>query len=290
MRKSADRVRRRHDGGDVRDRNHRLPPPAPRRKLRTGKEADISMADFDGKVALITGGGTGIGRATALQLAAEGAAVAVNYSRSRQEAEDTVAELRDGGARAIAVQADVADDAQVRAMVAATVAELGRLDILVNSAGITRAVPPADLDGIREEDFEQIFGVNLKGTFFSSRAAIAEMKRGGGGHIVNVGSIAGLTGLGSSLIYSASKAAAMNLTRGMAHSQAPAVQVNCVVPGLVETRWTATVSEEFAQQNRAATPMGRAASAEDVATAIVGLLRSKFITGASLVVDGGRTI
>lgn len=248
------------------------------------------MGDFDGKVALITGGGTGIGRATALQLGAQGAALAVNYSRSRQEAEDTAAELRRGGGRAIALQADVADDAQVRAMVAAVVAEFGRLDILVNNAGRTRAVPPADLDAIRDEDFAELFGVNLKGPFFCSRAAIPEMKRGGGGHVVNVGSIAGLTGLGSSLVYSASKAAVMNLTRGMAHSQAPAVQVNCVVPGLVETRWTATVSAEFAEQNRAATPMGRAASADDVATAIVGLLRNGFITGASLVVDGGRTI
>ena len=248
------------------------------------------MGDFDGKVALITGGGTGIGRATALQLGAQGAALAVNYSRSRKEAEATAAELRRGGGRAIALQADVADDAQARAMVAAVVAEFGRLDILVNNAGRTRAVPPADLDAIRDEDFAELFGVNLKGPFFCSRAAIPEMKRAGGGHIVNVGSIAGLTGLGSSLVYSASKAAVMNLTRGMAHSQAPAVQVNCVVPGLVETRWTATVSAEFAEQNRAATPMGRAASADDVATAIVGLLRNGFITGASLVVDGGRTI
>jgi 3-oxoacyl-[acyl-carrier protein] reductase len=248
------------------------------------------MADFDGKVALITGGGTGIGRATALQLAAEGAALAVNYSRSQQQAEETVAELRAGGARALVVKADVADDAQVRAMVAATVAELGGLDILVNSAGITRAVAPTNLDGILEQDFEEIFRVNFMGVLFCCRAAIPEMKRRGGGHIVNVGSIAGLNGLGSSLLYSASKAAVMNLTRGMAHSQAPAVQVNCVVPGLVETRWTATVSEEFARSNREATPMGRAARAEDVATAIVGLLQSKFITGANLVVDGGRTI
>ena len=248
------------------------------------------MADFGGKVALITGGGTGIGRATALQLAAEGAALAVNYSRSQQEAEDTGAELRAGGARTLVVKADVADDAQVRAMVAATVAEFGGLDILVNSAGITRAVAPTNLDGILEQDFEEIFRVNFMGVLFCCRAAIPEMKRRGGGHIVNVGSIAGLNGLGSSLLYSASKAAVMNLTRGMAHSQAPAVQVNCVVPGLVETRWTATVSEEFAQRNRDATPMGRAAQAEDVATAIVGLLKNKFITGANLVVDGGRTI
>ena len=99
------------------------------------------MADFEGKVALITGGGTGIGRATALQLAAQGAVVAVNYSRSRQEAEDTAAEIRAAGARALVVQADVADDAQVRTMVAATVAEFGRLDFLVNNAGRTRAVP-----------------------------------------------------------------------------------------------------------------------------------------------------
>ena len=203
------------------------------------------MGDFDGKVALITGGGTGIGRATALQLAAQGTAVAVNYSRSRQEAEDTAAEIRAGGARALVVPADVADDAQVRAMVAATVAEFGRLDVLVNNAGRTRAVALADLEGIRDEDFTELFGVNFQGAFYCSRAAIPEMKRGGGGHIVNVGSIAGLSGLGSSLVYSASKAAVMNLTRGMAHSQAPEVQVNCVVPGLVETRWTATVSEEF---------------------------------------------
>ncbi len=248
------------------------------------------MGDFDGKVALITGGGTGIGRATALQLAAQGAAVAVNYSRSRQEAEDTAAEIRAGGARALVVPADVADDAQVRAMVAATVAEFGRLDVLVNNAGRTRAVALADLEGIRDDDFTELFGVNFQGAFYCSRAAIPEMKRGGGGHIVNVGSIAGLSGLGSSLVYSASKAAVMNLTRGMAHSQAPEVQVNCVVPGLVETRWTATVSEEYARQNRESTPMGRVATAADVATAIVGLLRSAFITGASLVVDGGRTI
>ena len=116
------------------------------------------------------------------------------------------------------------------------------------------------------------------------------MKRGGGGHIVNVGSIAGLSGLGSSLVYSASKAAVMNLTRGMAHSQAPEVQVNCVVPGLVETRWTATVSEEFARQNRESTPMGRVATAADVATAIVGLLRSAFITGASHQLDRGDRV
>lgn len=248
------------------------------------------MADFEGRVALITGGGTGIGRATALQLGAQGAALAVNYSRSRQEAEQTAAELRRKGGRAIALQADVADDAQVRAMVAAVVAEFGRLDILVNNAGRTRAVPATDLEAIRDEDFAELFGVNLKGPFFCSRAAIPEMKRGGGGHVVNVGSVAGLTGLGSSLVYSASKAAVMNLTRGMAHSQAPAVQVNCVVPGLVETRWTATVSAEFVERNRAATPMGRAATPDDVATAIVGLLRNDFITGASLVVDGGRTI
>ena len=113
------------------------------------------MGDFDGKVALITGGGTGIGRATALQLAAQGAAVAVNYSRSRQEAEDTAAEIRAADARALVVQADVAADAPVRTMVAATVAEFGRLDFLVNNAGRTRAVPLADLEGIRDEDFTE---------------------------------------------------------------------------------------------------------------------------------------
>lgn len=248
------------------------------------------MSIFDGKVALVTGGGTGIGRATALQLAAEGAAVAINYSHSNQEAEDTAAQINSMGTSSIVIQTDVSQESQVRSMIATVVEKLGGIDLLVNNAGCTRAVLPTDLKGVIEEDFDQIFAVNVKGVFFCSRTAIPEMERRGHGHIINVASIAGITGLGSSLVYAASKAAVINLTRGMAHGQAPKVQINSVSPGMVDTRWHATMGDAMMKKNVEATPMGRAALADDVATAIIGLFRSTYITGTNLVVDGGRTI
>ena len=134
------------------------------------------MGRFDGKVALVTGGGTGIGRATSLMLAAEGAAVAVNYSRSREDAERTVADAQAHGVRAVACQADVADEPAVNRMVDAVVDELGGLDFLINNAGTTRPVPLADVDAITPEDFQRIYAVNVNGVFWCSRAAIRHMR------------------------------------------------------------------------------------------------------------------
>jgi 3-oxoacyl-[acyl-carrier protein] reductase len=244
---------------------------------------------LSGKVALITGGGTGIGRATALLLASEGADVAVNYSRSKEDAEKTVAEVEALGRKAIAIQANVAEDASCRAMVDTVVSELGRLDILVNNAGTTRMVPLDDLESLTEEDWDTIMGVNVKGTFFCCRAAIPRMKANGGGQIVNTASIAGTTGQGSSIAYSASKAGIICMTQSLAVSQAPEIQVNAVSPGLVETRWVEGWEENNAGHARG-TPMRRNAVAEDVAEAILGFILNPFTTGQNLVVDGGRSL
>jgi 3-oxoacyl-[acyl-carrier protein] reductase len=247
------------------------------------------MSKLTDKVALITGGGTGIGRATALLLAGEGADIAVNYSRSKEDAEKTVADVEALGRKAIAVQANVAEDASCQTMVDTVVSELGRLDILINNAGTTRMVPLDDLEGLSEEDWDSIMDVNVKGTFFCCRAAIPKMKENGGGQIVSTASIAGTTGQGSSIAYSASKAAIICMTQSLAVSQAPEIQVNAVSPGLVETRWVAGWEENNAKHAKG-TPMQRNAVAEDVAEAILGLVISPFVTGQNLVVDGGRSL
>ncbi|MCA9200599.1 MAG: SDR family oxidoreductase [Planctomycetales bacterium] len=247
------------------------------------------MSRLANQVALITGGGTGIGRATALLFAEEGAAVAVNYSKSRSEAEQTVAEIQAAGGTAIAVQANVADDRQVRRMCEQVYAEFSRLDQLVNNAATTSFVSATDLDAMDEEKWDSVLNVNVKGLFYVSRAAIQQMRKGGGGHIVNVSSIAAYTGQGSSIAYSASKAAVLNMTKAMAFSQAPDVRINAVAPGVVETRWIAGW-EKFTDPHKQLTPLQRHATPEDVALAIFGLAINPFITGKSLVVDGGRTL
>jgi 3-oxoacyl-[acyl-carrier protein] reductase len=243
-----------------------------------------------GRVALVTGGGTGIGRATTLSLAGAGAAVAINYSRSRSDAEQTAAEVTDLGGRAIVLAADVRDDSAVRALVAEVVAELGQLDILINNAGITRAVTPTDLDGITDADFESILGTNVRGLFYCCRAAIAVMREAGrGGHIVNLASIAGISGSGSSLIYSASKGAVITLTRGLAASQAPEIQINAVAPGVVDTRWLEAIDPATLERISGATPMQRSARPEDVAHVILSLVTSEYMTGEVVTLAGGRT-
>ena len=246
------------------------------------------MGRFKGKAALVTGGGTGIGRAASLMLAAEGAAVAVNYSRSRDDAERTAADVRAHGVRAMAYRADVSDPEAAAGMVDAVAGEFGRLDYLINNAGATRPVPLADLDDITPEDFRRLYAVNVNGVFWCCRAAIPHMRRCGGGHVVTVTSLAGFTGQGSSLVYGSSKAAAIALTRGLAASQAPHVQVNAVAPGLVETRWIEDFSPETIAAISGQIPMGRPAQPQDVADAIFGLLVSGYVTGEVVRVSGGR--
>src|SRR5438105_2023607 len=236
------------------------------------------------KVALITGSATGIGRAAAVRFAREGLAVAVNYSRSEKEAKETLAQVQAHRVPAILCQADVADDQAVRAMVERCRAELGGLDVLVNNAGTTHFIDHADLDALTDEVWDDILGVNLKGTFYCCRAALPALQEREG-CIVNVTSVAGLQGHGSSIPYAASKAAVNCLTKSLARAFAPDVRVNAVAPGPVLTRWLADHLEPV-ERSLLATPMRRAAAPEDIADVIAFLaLGTSLMTGQIVVVD-----
>jgi len=251
--------------------------------------------ELAGRVAIVTGGGTGIGRATSIRLAKAGArAVVVNFSRSEDDAEATAREVRELGAEAMPYRADVADEPQVKAMVAATVERYGGIDVLVNNAGTTHFIPHPDLDSLTDAVWNDILSVNLKGTFFCCRAAAPELKKTGGA-IVNIASIAAHRASGSSIAYAVSKAGVVQLTRALALALAPEVHVNSVSPGLVSTRWfssrfgdeaAAAQEETFAKQ----TPVQKIATPDDVARAVIAMLENDLVTGQDLVVDGGKTI
>lgn len=251
--------------------------------------------ELKGRVAIVTGGGTGIGRATSIRLAHSGVkAVVVNYSRSERDAKATAEEVRSLGAESLPLQADVADEGQVKAMIATTVETYGQLDVLVNNAGTTHFVPHSDLDGLTDAVWDEILRVNLKGTFFCCRAAASELRKTKGA-IVNVASIAGHRASGSSIAYAVSKAGVIQLTRGLALALAPDVRVNSVSPGLVSTRWfrqrfgdEAAVAQEESFVNT--TPLRRIAGPDDVAHAILALIENDVVTGQDVVVDGGRNI
>ncbi len=243
---------------------------------------------LSGKAALVTGGGTGIGRAIALALAREGAAVAVNYSRSREAAEAVVAEIAASGGGAVALQADVAHDAEARGLVQASVEKLGHLDILVNNAGWTQRVPHDDLEGLTETIWDRSLGVNLKGPFYCVRAAVPAMRQRGGGCVINIGTVAAFTGAGSSIAYAASKAGLTTMTRSLARALAPTIRVNAVAPGYVWTgfgNWPESLKEKVQQT----TPLKRVATVEDVAAAALYLATDVALTGQVIVVDGGLT-
>jgi 3-oxoacyl-[acyl-carrier protein] reductase len=241
------------------------------------------------KVALVTGGGTGIGRAIVLKLAELGFDVAIIYSKSKAEAESTLKEVEDYGATGLICQTDVSNDTEVQAMVERVMAKFGRLDVLVNCAGVTTFVDLKNLEGLAEADWDRTFGVNAKGVFFTSRACAKELKRNNGA-IINLVSVAGIKGKGSSMAYCASKAAAISITKSLAIALAPEVRVNGVAPGPVQTRWFAG-QEAVMQKLSGDTPLGRIATPEDVAEVVVSLvLVAGFVTGQILVVDGGNTI
>jgi len=241
------------------------------------------------RVALVTGAATGIGRAVAWRLAERGFAVTVNYSKSKTEAEETADGVRSRGANALVYAANVADDTAVRAMVERTTAEFDGLDVLINNAGMTHFIPHTDLEGLTDLVWDEILNVNLKGTFYACRAAMPHLKARKG-TIVNVASVAGLAGSGSSIAYAASKGAVITLTKSLARAFAPEVRVNAVAPGPVQTRWLAD-HQDMVEQAMKLTPLKRPATAEDVADTILFLAdTTTLITGQVLVIDGGRTI
>jgi ketoreductase RED2 len=243
------------------------------------------LGAFDEKVAIVTGSSSGIGAATARQLAAEGARVVVNSSSSVDAGEALAAELGD----AIYVQADVSDEEQAISLVRAAHDQWGRLDVVVNNAGWTTVIPHADLDAVTDEIFRRILDVNLFGTWYLTRAAMPSLKASGDGVVVNVTSLAGVRPVGSSLPYAVSKAALNHLTVLLANVSGPEVRVNAVAPGLVATPWT----DDWDVMHEAVAgmaPLGRSATADDVAEVIVGLARASYVTGEVVLVDGGLAL
>jgi len=241
------------------------------------------------RVALVTGSATGAGRAIALRFARRGFAVAVNYSRSESEAEETLAAVEALGVPAILCKATVGDDVQVRAMVDRCRKELGGLDVLVNNAGTTHFIPHTELDAVTDAAWDEIFQVNLKGAFYACRAAMPLLKQRKG-CIVNISSVAGLQGHGSSIPYSASKAAMNCMTQSLARAFAPDIRVNAVAPGPIMTRWL-DGHMDHVEKALAQTPLRRAATPDDVADVVEFLtLGTTLMTGQVVVVDGGRTM
>lgn len=239
------------------------------------------------RVALVTGAGTGIGRGIAEAFAQQGVKVAVNYSRSREAAEEVVRDIRAAGGTAVAIGASVSEDREVHAMVEQIAREFGRLDILVNNAGWSTRIPHDRLEDLTDEVWNRTFDTNLRGAFYCVRAAVPLLRKQAGGAIVNIASVAGMTGLGSSMAYAASKGAMITLTKSLARALAPEIRVNAIAPGFVRTRFADWPSSAF-DEGAAMTPLKRLATVEEIAALALHLaVDAKSITGETIAVDGG---
>ncbi|MEK3767384.1 SDR family NAD(P)-dependent oxidoreductase [Paenibacillus sp. FSL R5-0887] len=245
--------------------------------------------DLNNKVALVTGGGTGIGKAVSLELSKRGAHVVVNYSRSEDEANETVKTILNQGGLAIAIQANVSKDQEVRSMVDSIIQHFGTIDLLVNNASITKHIALGDLEKATEEVWDELYDVNVKGMFFCARAVAPYMNQKNSGAILNLGSIAGQTGLGSSLPYAVSKAAVHGLTKSLAHALAPHIRVNCVAPGAVATRWWSGREE---QMHKLAPNLllQHISTAENIAQFVCAALEQEAMTGQIITIDSGQTL
>jgi len=246
----------------------------------------------DRKVAIVTGSATGVGAATALALSRQGYNVLINYSKSEQEAKETQSACKAGGADTLLMRGNIADDDDCKAIVAAVVARWGRIDTLINNAGITTFVGSGNWDALDPAAFQRIFDVNVLGTFQMVRACVPHLKASQG-NIVNVSSIAGSLGMGSSVPYVASKGAVNSMTLHFARALAPDIRVNAVCPGLITTRWFVDgVGQEGYEKLRAgyekSTPLGQACSPEDVSDAVIWLATgARTTTGELIQLDSG---
>lgn len=252
------------------------------------------MQNMNGKSIIITGAGTGLGAATAIGLARQGANIAVNYSSSADAAESVAEACRGEGVQAFTVKASVAEFADCQTLVAATVEKLGGVDALINNAGITKMADQGDLDALEAADFERIYRVNVIGAYQMVRAARGALELSGEGAVVNVSSMAGVRGIGSSIAYAASKGALNTMTLSLARSLAPRIRVNAVCPGYVAsgwfTKWGDKDKEEALARYAAQTnPLQRVATPEDVAELIMFLAgpASRNITGELIMTDAG---
>jgi 3-oxoacyl-[acyl-carrier protein] reductase len=249
----------------------------------------IMVPSIEKKVALVTGGGTGVGKAVCLALAQLDYSIAVNYSRSEVDAQSVCSTIRKSGGKAIPVRCDVGKSSDVQHMVNTVLEVFGRVDCLVCNAGTTHFVDYVDLNKLSDDVWEDIFQTNIMGSFYCFRECIGELKKNKGS-VVFVTSVAGITGMGSSIPYAVSKGALNSMTKSLARTFGPDVRVNAVAPGPITTRWLEGHEDRIAEYLKQA-PLAKACSPEDVAEVVVYLVaQTKMTTGQILVVDGGRTM
>ncbi len=248
------------------------------------------MTKLEGKIALVTGGGRGIGRAICLELAARGVTVIVNYNRSESAAAEVVAQIEAAGGSAQSKQGDVSDEAQVTALFKAVISEFGTIDILVNNAGMTR---DNVIMMMKPDDFDAVIETNLRSCWLCCKTAARTMMRKRTGSIINITSVVGIAGNGGQSNYAASKAGIIGLTKSLAKELAVrGVRVNAVAPGFIATDMTADLSDEVKDKALEAIPLGRMGAPEEIAKAVAFLASSDaaYITGQTLVVDGGMVM
>ncbi|MDA1075146.1 MAG: SDR family NAD(P)-dependent oxidoreductase [Proteobacteria bacterium] len=250
--------------------------------------------DLQDSVVIVTGSSSGVGAACARQVAERGAHVVINYSSNEAGARETQTACQAYGVETVIVQADVSLDADCRRLVGAAEEKWGRLDGLVNNAGTTKFCPHNDLEGLSKQDFFDIYGVNTVGVFQMTRAAAPLMKRGGMGSIVNVASIAGVMGVGSSIAYAASKGALITMGLSLARVLGPEIRVNTVCPGFIQGEWLAKgMGRENYERSKAhleqTTPLRLTTTPDTIAESILFFLASaSVVTGETLILDGGH--
>lgn len=248
---------------------------------------------LENAVAIVTGSSSGVGAATARLLASRGCRVVINYSRSADAADKVAKDCLALGSEAVVCQANVAEDDDCKRLVAAALDKWGRLDALVNNAGTTKFNNHANLAGIDKDDFFNIYGVNVVGPYQMVRAAETALRASGDGAIVNVSSIAGVRGIGSSIAYAASKGALITMTKSLARVMGPEVRVNTVCPGFIDGEWLQAGLgdnyERVKQSAEASAPLKRVCTPESVAESIVGFIDGQsIVTGEHIILDGGQ--
>ena len=249
----------------------------------------MNTKTLTGKVALVTGGGGGIGSAICRRLAEAGAQIVVNYNSNAAKAQAVADSL--AGENHLVIQASVTDSAALQQMAAQVAAHYGKLDLLINNAGITRPVPHADLDGLDDEWIDRILQTNVRGAFACVRAFKNLLMAGDGGTVINLSSVAAVTGIGSNVAYCASKAAMDSMTRSLARALAPKIRVISVSPGWVWGDYASRMEPAYIQEQINKTPLGRIAQPEDVAEAVLAVATGlTFSTGCIIPVDGGRPL
>lgn len=240
------------------------------------------------KVALVTGGSRGIGKAIAMELAQRGYNIAITYQKEEQKAQGVISDLRRLGVKGIMIQADLANPQTVQRVFQTFDQYYSHLDVLINNAGWTQYIPHDQLDALTEDIFDKILNIHLKSVFLCSREAMHRMQERDG-CIINITSIAGYNGVGSNIAYCAAKAGVICMTKSLARALGPNIRVNSVAPGLTETEMTLSAPSHYREEQVQITPLDRLATPDDIAQTVISLIHDMtFVNGKTIVIDGGR--